>query len=233
MQRVPCAISPSASRTSCITTVPLKGAQTICHGAPPQQTMTKTRNMASVQVNVRLIHYSIRETGENICFGAVTSPRCNPHPDSALHIWRKCQWREMCLPFHIFGQGIRQLHLRGPFGRIPLVCHYKELWPGQEIWLLSQQRCVTAKGTNKCIRGCQSLFVLTDFFCDHEQIQLLSVGIPKDSSATSLSSSKEKSMIPARARAEETANCGAVPLLAMIKTRNGACVLTEVMEALE
>lgn len=163
MQRAPCAISPSASRTNCINTVPLRGAQTICHGAAPRQTMTKTKNMASVQVNVRLINYSIRKTGENICFGAVTSPRYNPRPDSALHIWRKCQWREMCLPFHISGQGIRQLHLRGPFGWIPLVCYYRELWPGQEIWLLSQQRCVTGKGTNKCIRGCQSLFVLTDF----------------------------------------------------------------------
>lgn len=79
---------------------------------------------------------------------------------------------------------------------------------------------------NKCI-VCQSLIVLTDF-CDLEQIQLLSVGILKESSATSHLCSSAKSMIPAPVRAEQTANCGAVPRQTMIKTGNGACVLTEV-----
>lgn len=142
MQRVPCATSPSASRTSCITTVHLRVAQMICHGAPPHQIMTKTRNMASVQVNVRLINCSIRETRENICSGAVKSTGYDYHPDSSLHIWRKRQWREMCLPLHFHGEGIWQLYHNGPYGWSPLVCHYRELWPGQEIWLLSQQRCV-------------------------------------------------------------------------------------------
>lgn len=82
---------------------------------------------------------------------------------------------------------------------------------------------------NKCI-VCQSLAVLTDF-CDLEQIQLLSVGILMESSATSPSCSWAKSMIPAPVRAEQTANCGAVPLQTMIKTRNGACVLTAVRVA--
>lgn len=78
----------------------------------------------------------------------------------------------------------------------------------------------------KCI-VCQSLIVLTDF-CDLEQIRLLSVGILKESSANSPLCSSAKSMIPAPVRAEPMANCGAVPLQTMMKTRNGACVLTEV-----
>lgn len=227
MQRAPCATSPFVSRTSCTTTVPLRAAQTICHGAPPQQTTTKTRNMASVQVNVRLVNYATWENKENICFGAVKSPRHNSHPDSSLHIWRKCRWREMCLSLHLFGQGIWQLHRRGPHRWIPLVCYHNELRPGPEIWLLSQQRYVTEKRLNKCIVY-QSLIVLTGHSCDLEQIRLLSVGILKESSATSPSCSSAKSMIPAPVRADQTANCGAVPLQTMIRTRNGACVLTKV-----
>lgn len=106
MQRVPCATSPFVSRTSCTTTVPLRVDQMICRGAPPQLTMTKTRNMAFVQVNVRGVNYSTREIRENICFGAVKSHFYNSNFDSTLHIWRKCQWGEMCLPLHFFGQGI-------------------------------------------------------------------------------------------------------------------------------
>lgn len=232
MQRVPCANSPSASRTSCMNTVRLRVAQMICRGAPPHQTMTKTRNMVSVQVNVRLINCSIRETRENICSGVVKSPGYNYHPDSSLHIWRKRQWREMCLPLHFSGQGIWQLYHNGPYGWSPLVCHHRELWPRQEIWLLSQQRCVTGKGINNWLTVRQSLFVLANF-CDPEQTRLLSVGILKESPATSPSCSLTKSMIPAPVRVDRMASCGAVPLLTMIKTRNGACVLTKVPEALE
>lgn len=82
---------------------------------------------------------------------------------------------------------------------------------------------------NKCI-VCQSMIVLTDF-CDLEQIRLLSVGTLKESSAAFHLCSLAKSMIPAPVRAEQMANCGAVPLQTMIKTRNGACVPTEVRVA--
>lgn len=162
MQTVPCATSPFVSRTSCTTTVPLRVDQMICRGAPPQLTTTKTRNMAFVQVNVRLVNYSTRETKENICFGAVKSPCHNSHPDSALHIRRKCQWREMRLPLHFFGQGIWQLHHRGPHRWVPLVCHHSKLWPGQKIWLLPQQRYEEEKRISKCT-VCQSPIVLNDF----------------------------------------------------------------------
>lgn len=92
--------------------------------------------------------------------------------------------------------------------------------------------CVTGKGINNCLRVRQSRLVLANF-CDPEQIRLLSVGIPKESPATSPSCSSAKSMIPAPVRVDKMASCGAVPLLTMIKTKNGACVLTKVTEALE
>lgn len=91
---------------------------------------------------------------------------------------------------------------------------------------------MTGKEINNCLRVRQSLFVLANF-CDPEQIQLLSVGIPKESPAASPSCSSAKSMIPAPVRVDRMASYGAVPLLTTIKTRNGAFVLTKVTEALE
>lgn len=207
-------------------------AQMIFRGAPPQQTSTQTGNMASVQVNVRLVNYSISETRENMCFGALKSPSCTCPPDSSLHNWRKRQWREMCLPLHIFGQGVWQLHHRGPHRWSSLVCHHLKLRPGQEIWLLSQKRCVAEKRMNNCNRALQSLFVLTDV-CDLEQIRLLAVGIQMERPVTSPSCSVAKSTIRAPVRAEKMGSCGAVPLPAMTRTRNGACVLTRVRKASE
>lgn len=61
-----------------------------------------------------------------------------------------------------------------------------------------------------------------------EQIPLLRVGILMESPATSPLCSLVKSSTPALVREEEMANCGVVPLLAMMMTKNGAFVLTKV-----
>lgn len=61
-----------------------------------------------------------------------------------------------------------------------------------------------------------------------EQIPLFSVGILRENSATSPLCSLVKSTTPALVREEVMANCGVVPPLAMMMTKNGAFVLTRV-----
>lgn len=154
IQTVPCATSPSLSRADPTPAVPLRAVQTTCHGAAPQLTMTKTRNTAFAQVNVSLTRYfpkEIRGLRSSILqqlllwHADLLIFAFNFYPGSSLHIWRKC-WRSwVCLPLHLSRGRIWQLYHRGPQWWLSLVCHHKQLWQRQEVWILSQSWWVTGK----------------------------------------------------------------------------------------
>lgn len=155
IQMVPCATSPSLLRVKPTPPVPPKAVLTTCHGVPPQLTTAETRNTASAQVNVSLTNYFAREIVSQrlarwgyLLYGNADWLRPlilvpNSHPDSSVHIWRKRQWSRVCLPLHLFGRGIWQLHHRGPQWWLPLVCHHRKLWQWQEIRILPQSWWVT------------------------------------------------------------------------------------------
>lgn len=178
MRMVHCATSPSLSRANPTPPVPQMDVRTTCHGAPPQLTTAETRNSASAQVNVSLKMYSPMEIigqrsarwGHLLLWHVdsfhllILAP--NYHLDSSVHIWRKRRRSWMCLPLRLPGWGIWQLYHRGPQWWLPLVCHHKQLWQGQEIWLLSQSWWVAGTTMHKhCGVLLQWLVILLLLLC--------------------------------------------------------------------